>query len=177
MITETQVAYGGDMKKLYRSRSSKVIAGVCGGIAEHFDSDPVLIRIIAILFLLSAPPAAFIAYIVCLVIIPFEPLEFFFKEKSSPIEAPNDTASQQTPPPTSSPSPFDLFMQQKQGTGNTANLIIGVILIVLGAGFFMSNFHSVWTHFWSFWGWGWHFFAPSVLIAVGLIIILFHARK
>lgn len=32
-------------KRLYRSRENKVIAGVCGGIGEYFDVDPVLIRL------------------------------------------------------------------------------------------------------------------------------------
>jgi phage shock protein C len=169
------LAAGGKMRRLYRSRKSKVIAGVCGGIAEHFDVDPVIIRIIAVLFLLSAPPAAFIAYIVCIVIIPFEPFEFFYPGRSSPIEMPNEPATQPGPfqpqPPPS--SPFD----RGQNNNNTANLVIGIILIVLGAGFFLNTLHTIWPIFWSFWGWGWRFFAPSALIVVGLLIILFHVRK
>ncbi len=42
------------MKRLYRSSKERVIAGVCGGLGEYFDKDPVLFRllfvIIAILF-------------------------------------------------------------------------------------------------------------------------------
>ena len=37
------------MKRLFRSRDNRIIAGVCGGIGEYFDVDPVLIRVIAIL--------------------------------------------------------------------------------------------------------------------------------
>ena len=33
------------MKRLYRSRSDRRIAGVCGGLAEYFDIDPAIIRI------------------------------------------------------------------------------------------------------------------------------------
>ena len=33
-------------KRLYRSRENKVLAGVCGGIGEYFDVDPVLIRLV-----------------------------------------------------------------------------------------------------------------------------------
>ena len=32
-------------KKLYRSREDRWIAGVCGGLAEHFNIDPILVRI------------------------------------------------------------------------------------------------------------------------------------
>ncbi|MDY0379835.1 MAG: PspC domain-containing protein [Defluviitoga tunisiensis] len=34
------------MKKLYRSRENKVLAGVCGGIGEYFEIDPVIVRLI-----------------------------------------------------------------------------------------------------------------------------------
>ena len=37
------------MKRLYRSRKNKVIAGVCGGVAEYFSVDPTLIRLAAVL--------------------------------------------------------------------------------------------------------------------------------
>ena len=37
------------MKRIYRSSKEKVIAGVCGGMGEYFDKDPVLFRIIFVL--------------------------------------------------------------------------------------------------------------------------------
>jgi phage shock protein C len=39
------------MKKLYRSQKQKIVAGVCGGIAEYFEIDPVLIRLIWIVLI------------------------------------------------------------------------------------------------------------------------------
>ena len=33
-------------KRLYRSHNNKVLAGVCGGLGEYFDIDPVLIRLL-----------------------------------------------------------------------------------------------------------------------------------
>jgi phage shock protein C len=38
-----------EIKRLYRSRKDKVIAGVCGGIGEYFSIDPVWVRIIFVL--------------------------------------------------------------------------------------------------------------------------------
>ena len=35
-------------KKLYLSKSDKIIGGVCGGIAEYFDIDSTLVRIIIV---------------------------------------------------------------------------------------------------------------------------------
>ncbi|GAG12223.1 unnamed protein product, partial [marine sediment metagenome] len=39
-------------KKLYRSEKDSMIAGVCGGIAEYFDVDPTLIRLLTVIFVL-----------------------------------------------------------------------------------------------------------------------------
>lgn len=57
------------MKTLRRSKENRVIAGICGGIAEYFSLDPVLIRV---LFLIMAffGGAGIILYIVCWFIMP-----------------------------------------------------------------------------------------------------------
>ena len=38
---------------LYRSRTNKMVAGVCGGIAEYFRIDPTIVRLIWVLFSLT----------------------------------------------------------------------------------------------------------------------------
>lgn len=40
------------MKKLYRSRSDRKIAGVCAGLAEYFELDPTLVRLVTVLILI-----------------------------------------------------------------------------------------------------------------------------
>lgn len=61
------------MRKLYRSRESSVVAGICGGLGEYFNIDPVIIRII---FLVSAIwGAGILLYIIAWVIVPLRPTE------------------------------------------------------------------------------------------------------
>ena len=58
-------------KKLYKSRN-KVVDGVCAGIAEYFNIDPTLVRVIwAILILCFG--TGILAYIVCAILIPNMP--------------------------------------------------------------------------------------------------------
>ena len=57
-------------KRLYRSRKNRMLAGVCGGVAEYFNLDPVLIRLLAIII----PGFGLIGYIVGAIIIPEEPI-------------------------------------------------------------------------------------------------------
>lgn len=57
--------------KLYRSRTDRKIGGVCGGIGEYFGIDPVLIRLIWILFAISG--GGLIAYLIAWLVIPESP--------------------------------------------------------------------------------------------------------
>ncbi len=59
------------MKRLYKSRSDKMICGVCGGIANYFNIDPTLVRLLCVL--LGATGSGIVAYIVAAIIIPLEP--------------------------------------------------------------------------------------------------------
>ena len=58
-------------KKLYRIEQGKLIAGVCGGIAEYLNIDPTVVRVIWALVSLSG--AGLIAYLICALIIPEAP--------------------------------------------------------------------------------------------------------
>lgn len=59
-------------KRLYRSRNSRMLCGVCGGIAEYFNIDPTLIRLVAVVFGLSG--GGILAYIIAAIIIPDSPV-------------------------------------------------------------------------------------------------------
>ena len=59
-------------KKLYKSKSNKVLAGVCGGIGEYFGVDATWIRLAWVVLSLSGG-AGLIAYIIAALIIPDEP--------------------------------------------------------------------------------------------------------
>jgi len=61
-------------KRFYRSREDKVIAGVCGGLAERFGWEPVLVRVLAVLaFFFVMGPLALIVYVTLWMITPREP--------------------------------------------------------------------------------------------------------
>lgn len=57
--------------QLYRSESDRMIAGICGGIAEKYDYDPSLIRLIALIFVLSAG-SGLLVYLLAWIVIPTE---------------------------------------------------------------------------------------------------------
>ena len=57
-------------KRLYRSAHDRMLAGVCGGIAEYFQIDPTLVRLGWVAFTLGG--SGILAYIILAVIVPSE---------------------------------------------------------------------------------------------------------
>ena len=55
-------------KRLYRSRTNRIIAGVCGGIADYLNVDPTVVRLLAIII----PGFGWVAYLICALLVPEE---------------------------------------------------------------------------------------------------------
>jgi phage shock protein C len=62
-----------DMKRLYRSKADRKIAGVCAGIAEYLNIDPTIVRVIAVLLLLPGGLPGLLPYLILWVVIPENP--------------------------------------------------------------------------------------------------------
>lgn len=133
-------------KRLYRSRKFKVFAGVAGGLGEYFDTDPVFVRIV---FVATTVLGGFglLAYILCWIIIPQEPLMF-----------PMNPTEQQQPAPSQKPEPNNETMRRRQGGG----IMAGVVLIVLGVLFLADNFLPYFD-FGDLW--------PLLLVAIGAVML------
>lgn len=71
-MSESQPSTSGP-KRLYRSRNDRMLAGVCGGIADYLGADPTVVRIIAVATILLPGPSI-LAYLIAWIIVPEEPL-------------------------------------------------------------------------------------------------------
>lgn len=58
-----------ERKRLYKSRNNKMICGVCAGIADYFNIDPSIVRVLWAVLALAAGTGA-LAYIACAIILP-----------------------------------------------------------------------------------------------------------
>lgn len=139
-------------KRLYRSSKSKVFGGVAGGIAEYFDIDPIIIRILFLVIALAGGGGA-IVYLIMWIAIPLEPFAPFTMNSSAPF---SENASQEGTENTSTDFTKTVTDPKRGG------LIGGIILISLGLMFFAGrvlpniNFHQLW---------------PLVLVVIGGILI------
>ena len=58
-------------KKLYRSEKDRMIAGVCGGLSEYFDVDPVRVRLVWVAFTFFVGSGVLL-YIIAFLLMPTE---------------------------------------------------------------------------------------------------------
>ncbi len=161
----------GNSKKLYRSRRDKVIGGVAGGLADYFEVDVVIIRLLFVLvFFLGG--GGFLAYIIMWIVIPAEPY-YPPSNASAPRPEPNPDNAQPASPQEPNPAQPDAGnpAEPKSARKTNTSLLAGIVLIVLGI-VFLANHMIPWFHLSNFW--------PVLLIIGGVYIIepeLFHSKK
>ncbi len=60
--------------RLYRSRADRMLAGVCGGLADYFEVDPTLVRVVyAVVTVLTGVLGGLVLYVLLAVIMPVVP--------------------------------------------------------------------------------------------------------
>jgi len=77
-------------KRLMRSRTDTKIAGVCGGIADYLNIDPMIVRILWVISAFIGGPSIGI-YILCAIIIPKEPIRSKDTMENGKIESDYET--------------------------------------------------------------------------------------
>lgn len=115
------------MRRLYRSRTQRVIGGVCGGLGEYFNIDPALWRV-AFVVLAFINGLGIIAYLAMWLVFP----------RQVPQEEPETaekTATGQEAEPDEKIEP--LFKPRAQRA-----FWLGVLLVILGLGWLFNNLYS-----------------------------------
>lgn len=148
-------------KKLYRSVTEKMLGGVCGGLAEYFAIDPVIVRLIFVLAVIFGGSGIF-AYIILWIIIPQKP---FFITPLSTNPASGDSQPSDDEKKNEN-TQFNMNIVNEKSLNNRS-IYAGAFLILLGGIFLLDNLVPRF-HFGDFW--------PLVLIGLGFAII-FNARN
>jgi phage shock protein PspC (stress-responsive transcriptional regulator) len=135
-----------------------MIGGVAGGLAEYFEIDPVIVRLLFVLAVIFGG-SGILAYIILWIVIPQRPyiITPFNSQKDS--KGSEDKSESDDSKNNSEPK-MNSFTVKPQ---NNKTVFAGAILIVLGGLFLLDNFlpHFRFSHFW-----------PLVLIGLGIAIIM-----
>lgn len=63
-------------KRLFRSKTDKYVAGVCGGLSDYFKMDPTIVRMLVVILAISSFGTMVIAYFITAVIVPERPTDY-----------------------------------------------------------------------------------------------------
>jgi phage shock protein C len=168
--------------RLHRSRDDRMLAGVAGGLADYWDADPSLIRIIWALLVIPTGGVALVVYVVMAIVVPEEGDARF----TAPGDPPIATAS--TPPPatgaTTSEPTTDAYppdprearraakaarrAERRANRSNSGPVLFGAFLVILG-GFFLVR--EWWPQIDFDWVW------PAVLIVLGIVVLIASIRR
>ena len=156
-----------ETKRFYRSRTDRVFAGVCGGLAEYFAIDPLLVRLLFIIFTIAAGGGVLV-YIILWIITPEKPLEFFQPQNSATME--NQQTHHEEPASSQENPKRDPLQDIPHPHRDRRNLIGGLVLITLGALFLADEFipHISFGDLWPI---------ILVVIGIGLLITSFSGRR
>jgi len=171
-------------KKLYRDEYHKVLGGVCAGLAEYFEMDVTIVRLLfAFTFFIMG--VGLIPYIVLWIVLPRKDYTFNNPKYNSPTVdytvPPPPTGSTFTPPPP--PPPGDPFGRTYSSAApgfipvgippkprSNAGVIFGMVLIILGAIILIDEFDLIPDFdFGRLW--------PVVLLFVGAALIVSGQKK
>jgi phage shock protein C len=152
--------------RLERSTKNKVVAGVCGGIAEYLQVDPTLVRVFFAIGSIVTGGLGLLGYIVLIVLMPLPGQPAPFVKTSGVTTSTIEGAANADPSaaaPIVSPPVDPEAAERRRAMG-------GLFLIALGAIFLLGNsgvFHIVrWDLAW-----------PLVLIAIGALLLAQRVRR
>ena len=146
------------VRKLYRSRTNSMIGGVCGGIAEHLEVDPTIVRLAFVLLgLYSGVGVA--AYLILWIIVPYPE-----GEGSSTSEIIREGAEEIRDRAQEVASSISSSNRQSQGPA--AGVVVGISLVGLGIVFLARTLNIHWLRWLDV-----RTLLPIVLIIVGVLLL------
>ena len=143
-------------RRLYRSRRDRVIAGVCGGIAEQMQVDPTLVRVAAVALALITHGGLVIAYVVMAFVVPEEPLSIDTDGAAVAPQLANTFEEEKTMAEDAAPG-------SHRATHRHGGVGFGVVLIVVGLALLAHQFIPDFD-IWLYW--------PVVVIFLGIVSVM-----
>lgn len=155
-----------DSKKLYRSSRNRVLAGVCGGLGEYFEIDPVLIRIGFILLTL-AHGLGILLYIILMIIIPKESGKEVKEEAKVDLEASAKEIKEIAQNLGEQAKAAATELKEQKSWFSEKRNIVGLVLIIIGF-IALTNILFPMQMYWFRWNYLW----PTVIIIIGVYLII-----
>jgi phage shock protein PspC (stress-responsive transcriptional regulator) len=156
--------------RLYRSRDDRIVAGVCGGLAERFDIDPSFVRIAWVLLgLITGVVPFFVLYVILAIAIPEAPPGFVESIAPTPPQGTAGAAAWEAARAAERSARRSARRAERARTGADRPIVavLGVGLIAIGAALLLERWF----------GFDWAVLWPLAILAVGVLVIAGALRR
>ena len=124
-------------RKLCRSTHDRIIAGVCAGLAEHFETDPVLLRVIFVV-LAFAGGSGVLLYVILWLVLPDENFVGSARAQAQPLHSSAYHGARRL---SSLDDHLADLRARMQGSHNHAHGFLGTIVVIFGAFLLLDGFY------------------------------------
>ncbi len=132
-------------RRLHKSRTDRIVDGVCGGLAEYLGVDATVMRLLLVAFSILSIGVGVIFYVIAMIVIPTEPLGL-------------------------DPSGEHSERETRSAGGSTVTLVLGVVIVIIGVTLFF-HYHDFLPFSFTFHQFG-RLALPIIFILIGGALLL-----
>ena len=158
-------------KRLYRSRTDRMLCGVCGGLAKYFDIDPTIMRLIFVISIFLGG-SGILAYIILAIVVPVEG-----STSAEPKETMKENVEEMKKTAEELGREFRATFEEKKEekseevrVSHRRRAFFGIIVLIVGVLLLLASFDL-------FWWLQWRYLWPVIIIAIAILILIGARRR
>jgi len=157
-------------RRLYRCRHDQRISGVASGVAEYFDIDPTIVRVLWVLSIFLGG-MGLLLYIAMAIIVPLESEQGFVGVGSQADAQTSDAAGEAgVPSPTGWQSAPSGHRHAARGGDGRGTMFVGIALVLFGALALVDAYLPAWAD-------GGRFLWPAFILGIGALLVVSAVRR
>lgn len=152
-------------RRLYRSRTDRIVGGAAAGLADYLNTDPALVRIAWAILVPLTGGAALLAYIVALIVVPETP--------RAAVRPPGAVASEAETEAEPGADPVAAGVAEteppdRDWSDGRAGILVGIGLVLIGLWFLLREYLP---------GINWGLIWPLIIVGIGAAILVGSLRR
>ncbi|HUF05765.1 MAG TPA: PspC domain-containing protein [Candidatus Binatia bacterium] len=155
-------------RRLYRSRTDKIVGGAAAGLADYMNTDPALVRIAWAILVPLTGGVALLAYIAALIVVPEAPRAAARPPAAASEPVPEAGPAAESEAETEPEPKFGAGLPDRDWSDGRAGILVGIGLVLIGLWFLLREYLP---------GINWGLIWPLIIVGIGAVILFGSLRR
>ncbi len=155
-------------RRLYRSRTDRIVGGAAAGLADYMNTDPALVRIAWAILVPLTGGVALIAYVAALIVVPEAPRAAARPPATASEPGPEAEPGVGTEAGTEPEHGFGAESPDRDWSDGRAGILVGIGLVLIGLWFLLREYLP---------GINWGLIWPLIIVGIGAVILFGSLRR